>query len=96
MLRCNSYVMFFFYSLGHEEESTDQIDLSIFSGNLRRDDHDKARNCWTLSNGNNFRVRSKHFCYDKSKVIILSCLLQLQIHSDCSLGCLNLFNKKSN
>ncbi|XP_042035787.1 protein ENHANCED DISEASE RESISTANCE 2-like [Salvia splendens] len=53
---------------GHEEESTDQIDLSIFSGNLRRDDHDKARNCWTLSNGNNFRVRSKHFCYDKSKI----------------------------
>ncbi|XP_057786608.1 protein ENHANCED DISEASE RESISTANCE 2-like isoform X2 [Salvia miltiorrhiza] len=53
---------------GYEEESTDQIDLSIFSGNLRRDDHDKARNCWTLSNGNNFRVRSKRFCYDKSKI----------------------------
>ncbi|KAL1552709.1 Protein ENHANCED DISEASE RESISTANCE 2 [Salvia divinorum] len=53
---------------GYEEESTDQIDLSIFSGNLRLDDHDKARNCWTLSNGNNFRVRSKRFCYDKSKI----------------------------
>ncbi|KAL1532249.1 Protein ENHANCED DISEASE RESISTANCE 2, variant 2 [Salvia divinorum] len=53
---------------GYEEESTYQIDLSIFSGNLRRDDHDKARNCWTLSNGNNFRVRSKRFCYDKSKI----------------------------
>lgn len=51
-----------------EEDSTDQIDLSIFSGNLRRDDHDKVRNCWTLSDGNNFRVRSKRFCYDKSKI----------------------------
>ncbi|KAK6158393.1 hypothetical protein DH2020_005707 [Rehmannia glutinosa] len=50
-----------------EEESINQIDLSIFSGNLRHDDHDKARNCWTLSDGSNFRVRSKHFCYDKSK-----------------------------
>lgn len=44
------------------------IDLSIFSGNLRRDDHDKARNCWNISDGNNFRVRSRTFCYDKSKV----------------------------
>ncbi|KAK4490838.1 hypothetical protein RD792_001553 [Penstemon davidsonii] len=35
----------------YEEESQDQIDLSIFSGNLRRDDHDKARDCWTLSEG---------------------------------------------
>ncbi|CAA3017542.1 ENHANCED DISEASE RESISTANCE 2 [Olea europaea subsp. europaea] len=51
-----------------EEEPQDQIDLSIFSGNLRRDNHDKARDCWTLSDGNNFRVRSKQFCYDKSKV----------------------------
>ncbi|KAI3468558.1 hypothetical protein Pfo_025221 [Paulownia fortunei] len=52
----------------YEEEPKDQIDLSFFSGNLRHDDHDKARNCWTLSDGNNFRVRSKRFCYDKSKI----------------------------
>ncbi|KAL6549802.1 Protein ENHANCED DISEASE RESISTANCE 2 [Orobanche minor] len=52
-----------------EEEPIDQIDLSIFSGNLRRDDHDKARNCWTISDGSNFRVRSKRFCYDKSKIL---------------------------
>ncbi|CAI9759510.1 unnamed protein product [Fraxinus pennsylvanica] len=51
-----------------EEEPQDQIDLSNFSGNLRRDNHEKARDCWTLSDGNNFRVRSKQFCYDKSKV----------------------------
>ncbi|KAL2236759.1 protein ENHANCED DISEASE RESISTANCE 2 isoform X1 [Sesamum indicum] len=52
----------------YEEENKDQIDFSIFSGNLRRDAHDKARDCWTLSDGNNFRVRSKRFCYDKSKI----------------------------
>ncbi|KAI5656440.1 hypothetical protein M9H77_25233 [Catharanthus roseus] len=51
-----------------EEEPVDDIDLSIFSGNLRRDDNDKARNCWSISDGNNFRVRSKSFCYDKSKI----------------------------
>ncbi|KAL5724656.1 Protein ENHANCED DISEASE RESISTANCE 2 [Ranunculus cassubicifolius] len=51
-----------------EEEQTDQIDLSCFSGNLRRDDRDKSRDCWRVSNGNNFRVRSKRFCYDKTKV----------------------------
>ncbi|KAL3635776.1 Protein ENHANCED DISEASE RESISTANCE 2 [Castilleja foliolosa] len=51
-----------------EEEPIEPIDLSIFSGNLRRDVHDKARNCWTVSDGSNFRVRSKRFCYDKSKI----------------------------
>ncbi|KAG5573651.1 hypothetical protein H5410_063417 [Solanum commersonii] len=51
-----------------EEEPLDQIDFSIFSGNLRRDDHDNSRNCWRISDGNNFRVRSKNFCYDKSKI----------------------------
>ncbi|CAL8155558.1 unnamed protein product [Prunus armeniaca] len=51
-----------------EEEPADQIDLSCFSGNLRHDDHDKARDCWKVSDGNNFRVRSKHFCYDKTKI----------------------------
>ncbi|XAR70714.1 hypothetical protein NMG60_11027674 [Bertholletia excelsa] len=51
-----------------EEESSDQIDLSCFSGNLRRDDQDNGRDCWRISDGNNFRVRSKNFCYDKSKV----------------------------
>ncbi|XP_024040425.1 protein ENHANCED DISEASE RESISTANCE 2 isoform X1 [Citrus clementina] len=53
-----------------EEEQADQIDLSCFSGNLRHDDCDNARDCWKLSDGNNFRVRSKHFCYDKTKLQI--------------------------
>nr|XP_011465059.1 PREDICTED: protein ENHANCED DISEASE RESISTANCE 2 isoform X2 [Fragaria vesca subsp. vesca] len=51
-----------------EEEPADQIDLSCFSGNLRHDNSDKGRDCWTISEGNNFRVRSKHFCYDKTKI----------------------------
>ncbi|RDX94003.1 Protein ENHANCED DISEASE RESISTANCE 2 [Mucuna pruriens] len=51
-----------------EEEPANEIDLSSFSGNLRRDDRDNARDCWKISDGNNFRVRSKHFCHDKSKV----------------------------
>ncbi|KAK4364727.1 hypothetical protein RND71_016085 [Anisodus tanguticus] len=49
------------------EEPLEQIDLSIFSGNLQRDDNDNGRNCWKVSDGNNFRVRSRNFCYDKSK-----------------------------
>ncbi|KAK4252664.1 hypothetical protein QN277_014409 [Acacia crassicarpa] len=51
-----------------EEEPEYKIDLSWFSGNLRRDDRDNARDCWNISDGNNFRVRSKHFFYDKSKI----------------------------
>nr|XP_034571816.1 protein ENHANCED DISEASE RESISTANCE 2-like isoform X1 [Setaria viridis] len=53
---------------GRDEEDSDQIDLSGFSGNLRRDDRDNSRDCWRISDGNNFRVRSKNFVYDKSKV----------------------------
>ncbi|KAF3447852.1 hypothetical protein FNV43_RR08558 [Rhamnella rubrinervis] len=50
-----------------EEELADKIDLSCFSGNLR-DDRDNGRDCWKISDGNNFRVRSKNFCYDKTKI----------------------------
>lgn len=48
-----------------DEEPLEKIDLSVFSGNLRKDDNEKSRDCWTLSEGNNFRVRSKDFLYDK-------------------------------
>ncbi|GAB4834810.1 Protein ENHANCED DISEASE RESISTANCE 2 [Ancistrocladus abbreviatus] len=51
-----------------EEDPRDQIDLSCFMGNLRHDDHENARNCWRVSHGNNFKVRSKNYCCDKSKV----------------------------
>lgn len=67
--------MIFYWTEALEEEPANEIDLSSFSGNLRRDDRDNARDCWKISDGNNFRVRSKHFCYDKSKVFILLFLL---------------------
>ncbi|OIT37041.1 PREDICTED: protein ENHANCED DISEASE RESISTANCE 2-like isoform X1 [Nicotiana attenuata] len=51
-----------------EEEPLDQIDLSTFSGNLRRDENDNGRDCWTISDGKNFRLRGKNFCSDKTKV----------------------------
>ncbi|KAL9272434.1 ENHANCED DISEASE RESISTANCE 2-like protein [Drosera capensis] len=51
-----------------EEEESDQIDLTSFKGNLRRDDNENSRNCWRISDGNNFKVRSKDYCYDKSKL----------------------------
>ncbi|RVW64385.1 Protein enhanced disease resistance 2 [Vitis vinifera] len=61
-----------------EEEPQDKIDVSCFSGNLRRDDRDKGRDCWTISDGNNFRVRCKHFFYDKTKVLwSFACFLLL-------------------
>lgn len=50
------------------EEEPDQLDMTMFWGNLRRNDQDNARDCWTLSDGNNFRVRSKNFFTDKSKI----------------------------
>ncbi|KAL1829874.1 hypothetical protein ACET3Z_008286 [Daucus carota] len=51
-----------------EEEPKDELDLSCFSGNLRQDDSENGRDCWRIADGNNFRVRSKRFCYDKSKI----------------------------
>ncbi|KAI0496260.1 hypothetical protein KFK09_022574 [Dendrobium nobile] len=51
-----------------EEDPLDQLDLSSFSGNLRHDDRDNIRDCWRMLDGNNFKVRSKTFCYDKTKV----------------------------
>ncbi|XP_044503595.1 protein ENHANCED DISEASE RESISTANCE 2-like isoform X2 [Mangifera indica] len=51
-----------------EEEPDHQIDLSCFSGNLRRDDTDNSRDCWRISDGNNFKVRGKNFCIDKTKI----------------------------
>ncbi|XP_043808450.1 protein ENHANCED DISEASE RESISTANCE 2 isoform X3 [Manihot esculenta] len=51
-----------------EEEPVEKIDLTCFSGNLRHDERDNARDCWRISDGNNFRVRSKRFCYDKTKI----------------------------
>ena len=51
-----------------EEEPAHNIDLSCFSGNLKRNENENARNCWRTSDGSNFKVRSKSFCDDKRKV----------------------------
>ncbi|KAG6480503.1 hypothetical protein ZIOFF_064003 [Zingiber officinale] len=58
------------YHIKHVSDfkEAETIDLSAFSGNLRCDDQDKSRNCWRISDGNNFRVRSKNFIYDKTKI----------------------------
>lgn len=51
-----------------DEDPLNQLDLSSFSGNLRRDDRDSSRDCWRIPDGNNFKVRSKTFSYDKTKI----------------------------
>ncbi|CAN8274521.1 unnamed protein product [Cochlearia groenlandica] len=51
-----------------EEEPAHKIDLSCFSGNLKHNENENARNCWRTSDGNNFKVRGKGFCNDKRKV----------------------------
>ncbi|KAJ8774252.1 hypothetical protein K2173_009683 [Erythroxylum novogranatense] len=56
------------YNPSLDEEPADEIDLSCLSGNLHRDDRDNARHCWRISEANNFRVRGKTFCHDKSKI----------------------------
>ena len=61
-------LLYSFTTAVSEEEPSDQIDLSCFSGNLLRNDLDDGRNCWKISDGNNFKVRSKNFVSDKSKV----------------------------
>ncbi|XP_058103831.1 protein ENHANCED DISEASE RESISTANCE 2-like isoform X2 [Magnolia sinica] len=54
--------------LESDVKQADEIDLSWFSGNLRWDDCDNGRDCWRISDGNNFRVRSQHYLSDKSKI----------------------------
>uniref|UniRef100_A0ACD5Y090 Uncharacterized protein n=1 Tax=Avena sativa TaxID=4498 RepID=A0ACD5Y090_AVESA len=60
-----------------EEDSTkfdgdtnfsDPIDLSCFLGTIRQDANEKSRNCWTVPDSKIFKVRSKNFSHDKSKV----------------------------
>lgn len=60
-----------------EEELTDALDLSCFSGSLRRDDRDTGRDCWTIPDAKSFRVRSKRFIFDGSKVPAGQPLMQL-------------------
>ncbi|KAL7222161.1 hypothetical protein ACSBR1_023968 [Camellia fascicularis] len=61
------------------KKCTDQIDLSCFLGNLRRDDRDNGRDCWRISDGNNFRVRGNNFYHDKSKISAGTHLMELVV-----------------
>ncbi|CAN1174901.1 Protein ENHANCED DISEASE RESISTANCE 2 [Linum perenne] len=61
-------IRFFFFRYEVLEEPVDEIDHSWFSGNLRYDERENGRDCWKISEGNNFRVRSRNFCFDKTKI----------------------------
>ncbi|XP_020574010.1 protein ENHANCED DISEASE RESISTANCE 2-like [Phalaenopsis equestris] len=60
-----------------DEDPLELLDLSSFSGNLRRVDRDNSRDCWRIPDGNNFKVRSKTFFYDKTKIPAGKPLMQL-------------------
>ncbi|XP_010242523.1 PREDICTED: protein ENHANCED DISEASE RESISTANCE 2-like isoform X2 [Nelumbo nucifera] len=60
-----------------DEEPAEQIDLSLFSGNLRWDDRDSSRDCWKIPGANLFSVRSKTFCFNKTKIPAGKYLMEL-------------------
>ncbi|CAO2041434.1 unnamed protein product [Urochloa humidicola] len=59
------------------DEPLEKIDLSCFSGILHRDVEEKSRNCWTVPDSKIFKVRSKNFPQDKSKIPAASYLMEL-------------------
>ncbi|XP_015688856.2 protein ENHANCED DISEASE RESISTANCE 2-like isoform X1 [Oryza brachyantha] len=59
------------------DEPPEKIDLSCFSGILRCDPDEKSRNCWTVPDSKLFKVRSKNFPHDKSKIPAASYLMEL-------------------
>ncbi|KAL6861420.1 hypothetical protein ACP4OV_017120 [Aristida adscensionis] len=60
-----------------DAKSSDPIDLSWFSGVIRQDRNEKSRNCWTVPDSKIFKVRSKNFAHDKSKVPAGKYLMEL-------------------
>ncbi|ONM25955.1 Protein ENHANCED DISEASE RESISTANCE 2 [Zea mays] len=61
----------------HTDEPPEKIDLSCFSGILHHDPDEKSRNCWTVPDSKLFKVRSKNFPNDKSKIPAASYLMEL-------------------
>jgi len=59
------------------DEPPEKNDLSCFSGILHRDVEEKSRNCWTVPDSKIFKVRSKNFPHDKSKIPAASYLMEL-------------------
>ncbi|TVU13087.1 hypothetical protein EJB05_46763 [Eragrostis curvula] len=56
---------------------SDPIDLSWFSGIIRQDTNEKSRNCWAVPDSKIFKVRSKNFPHDKSKIPAGKYLMEL-------------------
>ncbi|KAK3125928.1 hypothetical protein QOZ80_7BG0611530 [Eleusine coracana subsp. coracana] len=61
----------------HTDEPPEKNDLSCFSGILHRDTDEKSRSCWTVPDSKSFKVRSKNFAHDKSKIPAASYLMEL-------------------
>ncbi|KAF8670391.1 hypothetical protein HU200_050694 [Digitaria exilis] len=61
----------------HTDEPPEKIDLSCFSGILHHDPEEKSRNCWSVPDSKLFKVRSKNFPHDKSKIAAASYLMEL-------------------
>jgi len=61
----------------HIDEPPEKNDLSCFSGILHHDPEEKSRNCWTVPDSKLFKVRSKNFPHDKSKIPAASYLMEL-------------------
>ncbi|PWZ39937.1 Protein ENHANCED DISEASE RESISTANCE 2 [Zea mays] len=69
---CNSSTL-----VNMTDEPPEKIDLSCFSGILHHDPDEKSRNCWTVPDSKLFKVRSKNFPNDKSKIPAASYLMEL-------------------
>lgn len=51
-----------------EVETVESLEWPTFPSSVSRDDSDNSQNSWGIPNGNNFRVRSRQFPFDRSKV----------------------------
>jgi hypothetical protein len=66
------------------EPPPEAFDLSIYHGSLNKGDHENGKNCWSIPDSNGFRVRSKRFLLDRSKVSLsLSDICHVNLF-DCS------------
>ncbi|XP_062189579.1 protein ENHANCED DISEASE RESISTANCE 2-like isoform X2 [Phragmites australis] len=61
----------------NKDEPPEKIVFSCFSGILCRGADEKSRNCWTVPDSKIFKVRSKNFPHDKSKIPAESYLMEL-------------------
>ena len=66
----SKYLLFIYVAAQADAEVTDSIDWLAFPSVATHDDHDNAKNSWSIPNSNNFRVRSRKFHFDRSKVRI--------------------------